>query len=74
MRRERSHDRREIVRRAAEAARIGFWRAETEVAVRDLVAAANRAIVDGNVHLVPADRIETFDVVDIVDRWRRLRR
>lgn len=74
MRRERSHDRREIVRRVAEAARIGFWRAETEVAVRDLVAAANRAIVDGNVHLVPADRIETFDVVDIVDRWRRLRR
>lgn len=73
-RRELSHDRRKVAEAAAESARVGFWRADTIENLRDRVRDANGAIVRANINLVPADRLEPFDVDDIEARWRRLQR
>ena len=72
-RRELSHDRRKVAEAAADAARIGFWRAATVDELRDRVRDANQAIVRANINLVATDRITPFDAADIEARWRRLR-
>lgn len=74
VRRERSHDRRQEAVEAIDAARVGFWRADSEAGVRALVTAANLDIDEANVNLVEADQLERFDSDDIVERWRTLRR
>lgn len=74
VRRELSHDRRERAEAAAAAARAGFWRCESVVGLRELVAHANAAIVRANVNLIESDRLERFDADDVERRWRRLRR
>ena len=71
--RELSHDRAQVARTAAAAARTQFWRAESVEQLRGRVASANAAIVRANINLVAADRLERFDPADIEDRWRRLR-
>lgn len=71
-RRELSHDRRTAAEGAAEQARIGFWRAATLDDLRGQVAAANDAIEHANINLVETDRLRSFDVADIEDRWIRL--
>lgn len=73
VRRERSHDRREVAEAAMKSARAGFWRAGTESELRSLVSAANADIATANINLVDEDRLGAFDAVDIVERWRRLR-
>lgn len=72
--RERSHDRRVVAETAAAAARAGFWRAGSTVELRDAVAAANAAIARANADLIDDDRLSFFDVGEIEDRWRELRR
>ncbi len=74
VRRERSADRRQDAIAAARAARVRFWRAETEDEVRQLVEAANADIATANINLIEPDRIEPFDVDDVVDRWRMIGR
>jgi hypothetical protein len=71
--RERSHDRRQVVEAGAAAARAGFWRAETLDELRRRVDAANAEIVRANASLVEADRLPTFVLPDVEDRWRRVR-
>lgn len=71
--RERSHDRRVDAQREASAARARFWRCVDVDSLLVEVAAANDAIGAGNVALIESDRLEPFDPVDIVERWRRLR-
>ena len=71
--RELSHDRRVAATAAADRARAAFWRAPSIEVLRPLVADANAALAHANVNMVPADRLELFDVDDIVERWRRLR-
>lgn len=72
--RELSHDRRSDALQSAATARAGFWRCSDEASVRDAVLQANAAIDRANVNIVPADQVDRFDLDDIVDRWRRLRR
>ena len=74
VRRERSHDRRELAVAAMRAARARFWRAADEANLRALVASANIDIETANVNLIPDDRLDPFDPDDIVVRWRELRR
>lgn len=74
VKRELSHDRRVAAEADVARARIGFWQADSVEELGELVAAANQAIDRANVNLVDADLLERFDVADIVDRWRRLRR
>lgn len=42
--------------------------------LRASVAAANVAIDTANLNLIESDRIAHFDLDDIVERWRRVRR
>lgn len=72
--RELSHDRRQRAAEQAAIARAGFWRASSLVALRELVVAANEAIVTANRHLIESDQLAVFDVDDVEDRWRRLQR
>lgn len=72
--RERSHDRRKVADHEAAVARAGFWRCDDVDALRGAVALANERIDAANFNMIPADRLERFDVDDIVDRWYRLRR
>lgn len=72
--RERSHDRRATAEKEAAVARAGFWRCDDLDALRTSVAMANAAIDHANLNLIEADRLDRFDVDDIVERWRRLRR
>lgn len=74
VRRERSHDRREVSEAAVAEARAGFWRAPSVAALRERVRDANQLIVRANVDLVEADRLPPFDPVDIEARWARLQR
>lgn len=74
VRRELSHDRRVVAAAAAAKARAGFWRAESEADVVELVRMANQAMLRANVNLVASDRLEAFDRFEIVDAWRALRR
>lgn len=74
VRRERSHDRREIVVAAVAKARVGFWKATSAKELHDLVARSNEAIVHANINLVEADRVELFDLADIRRRWTDLAR
>ena len=71
-RRELSHDRRKVAEAAAEAARVGFWRASSIGDLRALLRDANEAIVRANINLIESDRLARFDADDIEDRWRRL--
>lgn len=71
--RELSHDRRVRAEADAAAARAGFWRTATADELQAAVAAANAAIARANVNLLPADRLDPFDLADIEARWRRLR-
>jgi hypothetical protein len=73
-RRELSHDRRRVAQAAAEAARVGFWRADTVETVRGMVRDANDAIERANINLVETDRLPLFDASDIERRWYRLQR
>ena len=72
-RRELSHDRRKVAEAAADAARVGFWRAATIDDLRIRVRDANQAIVRANINLIATDRLTPFDQADIEARWRRLR-
>lgn len=72
--RERSHDRRKDAEAKAARARAGFWRCDDVDAVRAAVAQANGAIDAANLNLIDSDQLPQFDVDDIVDRWRKLRR
>jgi hypothetical protein len=74
VRRELSHDRARAAATAASAARAGFWRAGTRDELRELVRTANEAIARANLNLVDADRLPSFDLDDVVERWRRVRR
>ncbi len=71
-RRELSHDRRTTAEAAANAARVGFWRAATVDDLRGRVRDANHAITRANINLIESDRLTAFDPVDIEARWRRL--
>jgi 16S rRNA C967 or C1407 C5-methylase (RsmB/RsmF family) len=71
--RERSHDRRSAAEQHAAAARIRFWRCADVDTLRADVAVANAAIEKANLNLIESDRLERFDVDDIVARWRRVR-
>jgi hypothetical protein len=73
VRRELSHDRRQVAEAAAMEARVEFWKASTESALREKVAEANRAIGAANVNLVAADHLDFFDPDHIVGRWRAIR-
>jgi hypothetical protein len=73
-RRELSHDRRRVAEEAAQAARVGFWRANDVDELRELVQSANDAISRANINLVEADRLPPFDPADIERRWERLHR
>ena len=73
VRRELSHDRRIAAKEAADAARVGFWKADSIEQLRERVAAANAAIAAANVNLVDADQLELFDTLEISARWRSLR-
>ncbi|MEZ5295059.1 MAG: hypothetical protein R2697_01910 [Ilumatobacteraceae bacterium] len=72
--RELSHDRRAAALEAAAASRAGFWRCADVAAVRAAVAEANAAIDRANVNIVPDQRVDRFDVADIVERWHGLQR
>ena len=72
--RELSHDRRSVALEGAAAARAAFWQCPDETTVRVAVADANAAIDRANVNIVADQQLDAFDVDDIVDRWRRLRR
>ncbi len=72
--RERSHDRRASAEKEAAVARARFWRFDDIDVLRTSVAAANEAIDHANLNLIETDRLQRFDVDDIVDRWRRLHR
>lgn len=74
VRRERSHDRRQVALAAADEARVGFWRASTTDQVCALVDEANEAIATANINLVEDDQLTPFDADDIVARWRALHR
>lgn len=72
--RELSHDRRTAALEGAAAARAAFWRCPDEATVRAAVADANAAIDRANVNIVDGQPVDRFDLDDIVERWRRLRR
>lgn len=72
--RELSHDRSQDARRAADAARSRFWRCPDEASLRAAVAEVNGAIDDANRNLIASDRLDHFDVDDVVARWRNVRR
>lgn len=73
-RRELSHDRRRTAEEAAEAARVGFWRAPDRDELLRLVREANDAIERANINLVDADRLAAFDPAEVERRWRELHR
>jgi hypothetical protein len=72
--RERSNDRRAAAEKNAAVARAGFWRCGDLETLRASVAEANEAIDHANLDLIEADRLDRFDVDDIIERWRRLDR
>lgn len=72
--RERSHDRRKVADHEAALDRAGFWRCTDVEALRVAVTRANDRIDAANFNMIPADRLDRFDVDDIIDRWRRVRR
>lgn len=72
--RELSHDRRKLADAAAAEARAGFWRAETEDVLRDLVGAANAMIAKANLNLIESDRLGPFGWRDVRGRWLSLQR
>ena len=74
VRRERSRDRQTTYSAKIRRARAGFWRASTETELVELVRRANEMVVHANLNLIEAHRLDRFDVDDVVDRWRRLRR
>ena len=74
VKRELSHDRRKVAVAAAASARARFWRAESVDELADLVAVANKAIARANINLVDDDRLDHFDLADVITRWRALRR
>ena len=74
VRRERSAVRREDAVAAADAARVRFWRAENEDELGELVWTANADIATANINLIESDRLESFDVDDVLERWRAIGR
>jgi hypothetical protein len=71
--RELSRERRQAALAASAAARAGFWRASSATELCERVRSANAAIAEANLHLVDADRLEPFDVDDVIARSRGLR-
>ena len=74
VRRERSADRRGDAIAAVEAARVRFWRAENEAELRELVRTSNADIATANINLIESDRLDPFDVDDVLERWRAIGR
>lgn len=72
--RELSHDRRADAQRAVDAARSRFWRCTDEASLRAAVADVNAGIDDANRNLITSDRLDHFDVDDVLARWRNIRR
>ncbi len=74
VRRERSADRRQDAIAAVDAARVRFWRAENEAELRELVRTSNADIATANINLIESDRLDPFDVDDVLERWRAIGR